>query len=261
MNALIWAGIPVYARRALVRSAKSMTGDSISENFPNQFQRQSLDLINNLLPLDSSGFYLVGADMQHRGVVLRNLSPEAERDYTRNFHELDPLRPSLFQRASTRVACLDELQSEAELLASDYYRHFMAPLNHRHVADMFLRRDQDIIAVLTMLRQPVLGPFSDSELGMLRALQPFLEYTLNTVYLPRRYRERAAIQALHQFTARELDVVELILAGASNKMIATELNLSVATVKTHIQHVFQKVGVPSRTALSARLLGDLRLRE
>ena len=39
-----------------------------------------------------------------------------------------------------------------------------------------------------------------------------------------------------------------------------ELGLSVATVKTHLQHVFRKVGVTSRTALSVRLLGDLGLR-
>lgn len=237
-----------------------MTSHSVSENFPNHFQRESLDLVNNLLPLSSSGFYLVGPDMRHRGVVLRNLPAQAERDYTRSFSQLDPLRPALFQRGDTRVACIDELKTEAELLASEYYRQFMAPLNHRHVADMFFRRDSDIIGVLTMLRASALGPFSPRELTLLRTLQPFLEFTLNSVYLPRRYRERASIGHQHQLTERELDVVELIIAGASNKMIAAELNLGIATVKTHIQHIFHKLEVPSRTALSARLLGDLNLR-
>jgi DNA-binding CsgD family transcriptional regulator len=238
-----------------------MTSHSVSENFPNHFQRESLDLVNNLLPLSSSGFYLVGPDMRHRGVVLRNLPAQAERDYTRNFRELDPLRPARFQRSDTRVACIDELATEAELLASTYYRQFMVPLNHRHVADMFFRRDRDIIAVLTMLRAADLGPFSSRELTLLRTLQPFLEFTLNSVYLPRRYRERESIAQQHQLTERELDVAELIIAGASNKMIAAELNLGIATVKTHIQHIFHKLEVPSRTALSARLLGDLNLRQ
>lgn len=238
-----------------------MTTDTISENFPNHFQRESLDLVNNLLPLSSSGFYLVGEDMRHRGVVLRNLSVQSERDYAQSFGEIDPLRPALFQRSDIRVACIDELKTEAELLASDYYRLFMKPLNHRHVADMFFRRDSEIIAVLTMLREPTIGPFSQVELSLLRTMQPFLEFTLNTVYLPKRYRERASIQERYQLTERELDVVELIIAGASNKVIASELNVSVATVKTHIQHVFLKLQVPSRTALSARLLGDLNPRQ
>jgi DNA-binding CsgD family transcriptional regulator len=232
-----------------------------SDHFPNQFQRESLELINTLLPLNSSGFYLVGPDMQHRGIVLRNVSAETARAYTRHFQTLDPLRPALFRHTATRVACLDELHTASELLASDYYRNFMAPLGHRHVADMFFRRDDDIVAVLSLLRTAAEGPFSERELDLLRTLQPFLEFTLNSVYLPRRYRERAALGQRYELTERELDVVELILAGASNKVIAAELNLSVSTVKTHLQHVFAKLDVRSRTALSARVVGHLGLRD
>ena len=234
-----------------------MTEEQARERFPNRFQRESLDLVDKLLPLDFSGFYLVGADMRHRGVVMRNLPLQTERDYVANFRELDPLNPALFALSEVRVACLDEQVSESELLESRYYREFMVPSGHRHVADMFFRHGSDIIAVLTMLRSPQRGPFLPGELDLLRKLQPFLEYTLNSLYLPRRYRQREGIGARYQLTERELDVVELIVAGASNKLIARELDLSLATVKTHIQHIFQKMEVPSRTVLSARVLGEL----
>jgi DNA-binding CsgD family transcriptional regulator len=234
-----------------------MSRNSISENFPNHFQRESLNLINNLVPLSSSGFYLVGPDMRHRGVVFRNLDAAVERDYAENYRDHDPLNPALFAQTEDRVVCIDEQLPEPELLSSLYYREFMQPLKHRHVADMFFRYDGDIISVLTMLREASLGHFSQQELTLLRRLQPFLEYTLNTVYLPKRYRERESIQASFKLTDRELDVVELIVAGASNKIIARELALSLATVKTHIQHIFHKVEVPSRTALSVRVLADL----
>ena len=85
----------------------------------------------------------------------------------------------------------------------------------------------------------------------------FLEYTLNAVYMPKRYRQRETVQQRYKLTDRELDVLELIVAGASNKVIARELDLGLATVKTHVQHIFQKVEVPSRTALSAQILGEL----
>jgi ATP/maltotriose-dependent transcriptional regulator MalT len=234
-----------------------MKRTATSENHPTDFQRESLDLVNRLLPLSSSGFYLVNADMQHRGVVLRNIDVAAERDYLRKFQELDPLSPARFAGTGTRVACIDEQLSESELLGSAYYRKFMRQLNHRHVADMFLRRGNDIIAVLTMLRSPELGYFTASELTLLRELQPFLEYALNAVYLPRRYRERDSVQQQYALTDRELDVVEMIVAGASNKLIAQELHLSLATVKTHLQHVFKKLGVSSRTGVSALILGSL----
>lgn len=238
-------------------SIESMTDSSTRENFPNHFQHESLELMGNLLPLSSCGFYLVGADMRHRGVVMKNLPLQTDRDYQQSYSQLDPLNPTRFAGTDVRVASIDEQLGEAELLASDYYREFMVPANHRHVADMFFRRGDDIIAVLTMLREEKLGPFLAEELALLRTLQPFLEYTLNQFYLPRRYRQRDSIQEKYRLTDRELDVVELIVAGASNKAIARELALSLATVKTHIQHIFQKMAVPSRTMLSARVLGDI----
>jgi DNA-binding CsgD family transcriptional regulator len=234
-----------------------MTNLSLSENFPNGFQREALDLVNGLLPLTSSGFYLVGPDMRHSGVVFRNLDLAVERDYSQKYRELDPLNPALFAQTEERVVCIDEQLSEAELLDSAYYREFMQPLKHRHVADMFLRRDQDIVAVLTMLREAALGPFTDTELSLAGQLQPFIQYSLNTVYLPKRYRERDSVQKTYQLTDRELDVLELIVAGASNKVIARQLALSLATVKTHIQHIFRKAQVVSRTELSALVLRDL----
>jgi DNA-binding CsgD family transcriptional regulator len=223
-----------------------MTNLSLSENFPNGFQREALDLVNGLLPLTSSGFYLVGPDMRHSGVVFRNLDLAVERDYSQKYRELDPLNPALFAQTEERVVCIDEQLSEAELLDSAYYREFMQPLKHRHVADMFLRRDQD-----------ALGPFTDTELSLAGQLQPFIQYSLNTVYLPKRYRERDSVQKTYQLTDRELDVLELIVAGASNKVIARQLALSLATVKTHIQHIFRKAQVVSRTELSALVLRDL----
>jgi ATP/maltotriose-dependent transcriptional regulator MalT len=234
-----------------------MTPIAPSENHPTQFQRESLDLVNSLVALSSSGFYLVGADMQHRGVVLRNIEVAAERNYQSNYQALDPLSPARFAGTHTRVACIDEQLCEAELLACEYYRKFMQPLAHRHVADMFFRRDDDIIAVLTMIRTAELGAFAGTELALLRQLQPFLEIALNAVYLPRRYRQRDSVQRRYQLTDRELDVVELIVAGASNKYIASQLKLSLATVKTHLQHVFHKLQVSSRTGVSAIVLGAL----
>jgi DNA-binding NarL/FixJ family response regulator len=47
-------------------------------------------------------------------------------------------------------------------------------------------------------------------------------------------------------SARELEVLRLLVAGVSNKTIAARLNLSENTVKSHISHIFGKLGVQSR---------------
>lgn len=56
--------------------------------------------------------------------------------------------------------------------------------------------------------------------------------------------ERMSGQAL---TGRELAVLERIVAGRSNKEIASDLNISEATVKTHINNLLSKLGVTDRT--------------
>jgi DNA-binding NarL/FixJ family response regulator len=49
-------------------------------------------------------------------------------------------------------------------------------------------------------------------------------------------------------SARELEVLTLVARGASNKEIARALHLSVATVKSHLLHLFAKLDVSDRTA-------------
>lgn len=48
-------------------------------------------------------------------------------------------------------------------------------------------------------------------------------------------------------TKRELDVLQLISEGCSNKKISDELTISERTVKNHISHIFRKINVEDRT--------------
>lgn len=50
---------------------------------------------------------------------------------------------------------------------------------------------------------------------------------------------------------RELEILQLVAAGATNKDIAAELFISEATVKTHLLHTFEKLGVHHRAAAVA----------
>jgi DNA-binding NarL/FixJ family response regulator len=49
-------------------------------------------------------------------------------------------------------------------------------------------------------------------------------------------------------SARELEVLALVAHGASNRDVARRLSISEATVKSHLLHVFDKLGVDDRTA-------------
>ena len=61
----------------------------------------------------------------------------------------------------------------------------------------------------------------------------------------------ASESADHGLTPRELEVLRLVAAGRSNKEIAAALVISEHTVARHVQNIFTKLGVPSRTAAGA----------
>ncbi|MGV0421638.1 response regulator [Corynebacterium simulans] len=49
-------------------------------------------------------------------------------------------------------------------------------------------------------------------------------------------------------SCRELEILEALATGKSNKELAQRLFISEATVKTHLIHIYQKLGVDTRTA-------------
>lgn len=49
-------------------------------------------------------------------------------------------------------------------------------------------------------------------------------------------------------SAREIELLQALASGASNRELAAQLFISEATVKTHLIHIYQKLGVDNRTA-------------
>jgi two-component system, NarL family, nitrate/nitrite response regulator NarL len=69
----------------------------------------------------------------------------------------------------------------------------------------------------------------------------------------RRIRQTAE-QAEPKLSAREREVLELVSAGLSAPEVARRLNLSPTTVKTHLQRVYEKLGVGDRAAAVAEAM-------
>ena len=95
--------------------------------------------------------------------------------------------------------------------------------------------------VVELLRQAhPLQPESRNrtEMIMIRAIEP-------------EYREMLAIEAL---TTRQLEVLQLIVEGHNNLMIARKLHITNGTVKTHVRSVLRKLCVEDRTQAAIRAL-------
>jgi len=80
-------------------------------------------------------------------------------------------------------------------------------------------------------------------------IPPRLQGLLADEMRSRREREKGP-----RLTERELEILRLAADGSSTKEIADELFLAVTTVKTHLQHIYEKLEVPDRVAAVAKVM-------
>jgi two-component system response regulator DctR len=92
-------------------------------------------------------------------------------------------------------------------------------------------------------------PFSNN--ALVDRIEQALQLSAQAL-LARREREAAA-RALAELTEREREVMQLVVEGRPNKLIADELAISVRTVEVHRARVFEKMNVKSAVELANKL--------
>lgn len=89
--------------------------------------------------------------------------------------------------------------------------------------------------------------YSDRDLALLTLLRPALTEKQRLA----QHRRRAA-----QLTNRQHQIMQLVAGGMTNRQVARTLNLSEGTVRRHLENIYARLDVTSRTA-AARLTGTL----
>jgi DNA-binding CsgD family transcriptional regulator len=100
---------------------------------------------------------------------------------------------------------------------------------------------------LELIRGP--GPdFSEQDRAVLTLLRPHLEQA----YLDAERRRHP----VPRLTPRQTGLLRLVAAGHTNTQIARRLGISEGTVRTHLQNIYEKLQVSSRTAAVSRAFAD-----
>jgi DNA-binding CsgD family transcriptional regulator len=86
------------------------------------------------------------------------------------------------------------------------------------------------------------SPFGEREITLMKLLLPHLRP------LMRRVVEAATHDPRPVLTARQQEILGLVRLGMPNKRIARILGISETTVRTHLENIFVRLGVQSRTA-------------
>jgi two-component system response regulator DctR len=89
-------------------------------------------------------------------------------------------------------------------------------------------------------------PFSDN--ALVDRVEQALE--VSHQHLKLRQAQDTLQQRLTELTDRERDVMQLVIDGLPNKLVADRLGISVRTVEVHRSRVFEKMGVKSAVELA-----------
>jgi DNA-binding CsgD family transcriptional regulator len=178
---------------------------------------------------------------------------EARRSaYLDAFAATDLFAPARFRCGDRAVVATGDVGGP-ERLSRTACGALLATAGIKQVGAIYLRRNGRIVASIAVIREVGALELSPEELLAAHRLHPLIElsYTLALQHTRPPSTEQLFDRA--RLTERERDVARLAAQGASNPEIATDLHLTVGTVKIHLHNAYVKLGMRSRSELAARL--------
>ena len=169
-----------------------------------------------------------------------------------NAEAFDPMHPSRLVDGSCRFISMFDSRLTSPAAIRRKYWEFLSAFGSRDAAEMIFRVGGRAVAGLSLLWVGKPGVISDRDRG--ETLQSYVEYNLAAHYRTPWTDGTGSGSARPDLTNRERQVVRLVCEGSTNAQIADSLNIRLATVKTHLIHVFHKFGVQTRTALVSHVL-------
>ncbi|MBA4247918.1 MAG: hypothetical protein C0444_06450 [Microbacterium sp.] len=131
--------------------------------------------------------------------------------------------------------------------ARPLYAQVYRPLGGEYQIGTLLEVDQGLVETLAVFRAD--SDFTDRELAMVEEFARHVRATLA------RLRAAAARDARGLLTSRQRQVLAQLESGATVRQAATALSISEKTLENHLQAIYRRLGVSSRTAALHRLNG------
>jgi DNA-binding CsgD family transcriptional regulator len=209
-----------------------------------QATTQAIQFAQGILEGSATAFYEVDGHLNLNRFVLSSDVPSSFHDqYLAGMDRLDPLHPrSASNRPFVRLSvAIDQCATQDAAT----YRSFAGQCGIADMIEFFFRRNDRIVAGMSVLWAPWCK-IPDSTMNIAEKIHDYLEFNLTS-----RLSSTAEEPPRYGLTSREMEVIELLCCGRTNREISECLNIGLATVKTHLIHIFEKLGVETRSAVVA----------
>lgn len=214
---------------------------------------QAIQFASSLLDGADVAYYEIEGKEAHH-YTLHEVSPDFHKHYVSGMRDCDPLCVANIYDRQESIFSFEYMRSRSGSYDTERYVEFL--------------RDFDIEETLEIIFRKGGVPFAGMGLNWhdnknrpsslrsaLTAAHAYLEFNLGRTTAP--VAADKSSRLLNSLTLREKQVAELLCCGRTNYEIATALDISNATVKTHLLHIFDKIGADNRTCAVALLTRDL----
>ena len=189
--------------------------------------------------------------------------------YLRGAYLLDPFYDFLAGGPKRSVVRLQEIQPD-HFRKSEYFSTYYTDTRLVDEVGIFVARRAGAHIFVSLGRAAGTAPFDIRSFQRLQSFLPVIEALLARQWDAEQLAATAAAPvtlddtlqqpAFAVLSAREREIVALILKGHSSKSIAWQLAIAVGTVKNHRKNIYRKLAITSQSALFALFLDSIGYR-
>jgi DNA-binding CsgD family transcriptional regulator len=227
------------------------------------FPRRAIAGISALIPSDILTYNEIDTQQQ-RAFVVEHPAGVITASQVTTFERLAHQHPLIRHYALTRDAKprkISDFLSLREFRQLDLYQEFFREVAVNYQMAVTIPSSTSLVIGIALNRTA--RDFSERDRAVLSVIRPHLAQSYQNAVERTALRERtdvaervlwsASAAIMASLTSREQEVLVLVAEGRTNLQIAGCLALSPRTVQKHLEHIYDKVGVRTRTAAAMKL--------
>jgi DNA-binding CsgD family transcriptional regulator len=222
------------------------------------FARRGVQWLPRLVGSELTTLSVCNLDQGHRSVVSDQPGAISAREievFDRYFH-VHPLVRAHGRKPGAVTKRIADCVPAGAFRATPLYNEYYRTIRIEYVTAVPIYVDHRFLVSFVLNRSA--AAFSEHERDLLEIVRPHLAYLYRLSVAADRVREVPAdVQfdvAAVPLTAREREVLDWVAAGKTNRDIAAILGASPRTVEKHLERIYEKLGVETRTAAAMRAL-------
>jgi DNA-binding CsgD family transcriptional regulator len=229
---------------------------------PDDFARRGVECLPDLIGAELTTLSTCDLDSGHRAVVsdLPGAISRREIEVFDHYFHVHPLVREHGRNPAAETKRIDDLLPDGAFRRTPLFNEYYRKIGIDHAMAVPVHVDGRFLVSFVLNRSGT--PFSERDRDLAEVIRPHLANLYRLAVARERTRDLPSDapfdRAAAPLTPREREVLDWVAAGKTNRDIAAILGASPRTVEKHLERIYEKLGVETRTAAVMRVRASQR---